>query len=341
MPSIIYPPTVDFDYLRQRPQHMLRALAKKGLTSVYFNPNTGQSGKKRARGIEELEKNFFLISERTSLHLPNPLILYYSFPPHVDLIGKCREDMVIFDSIDEPAEEFRGWQRGYKESLQRANLVLASAETLYRTAKKYNRQVLKVMNGVDFEHFHKAAKISLPVPPELKSVPGPIVGYYGCISSWLDLDLIVWSAKALPKVNFVVIGPVLNSSFSEVPGNLHLIGHVRYEVLPEYLQLFDVCIIPFKITEMTKSCNPIKLWEYLAAGKPVVTTDMPETRAITGVYPSVNEEIFLENLKSSLEEKDNRLKKTRINIARSNSWDERASQVVRKIEEVTGWSIRR
>jgi len=105
----------------------------------------------------------------------------------------------------------------------------------------------------------------------------PIIGYIGTIAPWVDMRLINTMARSLPNYEFVIIGPLLKQpGLALLNKNMYYLGHRHYSVLPQYLSNFSYCLIPFKMTEMTKGVNPIKLWEYLASGIPILSTPIPE-----------------------------------------------------------------
>ncbi|MEG3072228.1 MAG: glycosyltransferase [Candidatus Syntrophopropionicum ammoniitolerans] len=117
-------------------------------------------------------------------------------------------------------------------------------------------------------------------PPELQTLQGPVVGYVGAISAWFDQEMLAAAAHAHPEWSFVLVGPVdTDVSLLDSLPNVRLTGHKPYSVLPAYLKGFDVTVIPFKINALTTGVNPVKLYEYLAAGRPIVSSDLPEVRA--------------------------------------------------------------
>ncbi len=135
------------------------------------------------------------------------------------------------------------------------------------------KNVHLVRNGTDFELFNQLTPNGI-----LKDINGPIIGYYGAIAEWFDTELIVHCAMEHPDWNFVLIGSTVgcDTSSLEKLKNVHLLGEKPYKELPLYLYHFDVCTIPFKINPLTLATNPVKFYEYLSSGKPVVTVRLPE-----------------------------------------------------------------
>jgi glycosyltransferase involved in cell wall biosynthesis len=166
---------------------------------------------------------------------------------------------------------------GEEELCRRANVVLASAEDLAERCARFSRNVHYVPHGVDYEHFVRALEPG-PLPADLAAIPEPRVGFFGLIHEWVDLDLIGRLADMLPY-SFVLIG----ATSEDLSGllarqNVHYLGRRAFASLPDYSRGFDAALVPFRLTELTASVNPIKLREYAAAGLPIVSSDLPEVR---------------------------------------------------------------
>jgi glycosyltransferase involved in cell wall biosynthesis len=131
---------------------------------------------------------------------------------------------------------------------------------------------------VDFEHFASAAGIpAQQIPEDVRDLPRPVLGYFGLISEYVDLELIAAVARRRPEWSFVFVGSArCDARALDGLDNVHLLGGKPYEELPRYCRAFDVGLIPFRMNQLTRAVNPIKLREYLAAGLPVVSTPLPE-----------------------------------------------------------------
>ncbi len=169
-----------------------------------------------------------------------------------------------------------------------AGLVIASSEELAAHCRQDHPNVHLVGHGVNFAHFAKA----LVVPPDERPVglpEGVIVGFIGLLSEWVDQELILAVARAVPEAHVVLIGKadVDVARLRGVP-NLHVLGPRPFEDLPLYVAHFSVGIIPFVVSELTRAVNPIKLREMLAAGCPVVSTALPEVARYAGVLEGVH-----------------------------------------------------
>lgn len=163
------------------------------------------------------------------------------------------------------------------EICREADLVLASAEDLTERCRQYRPDVHYVPHGVEHDHFARALQPGA-LPADIANLPEPRVGFFGLIHEWVDIDLISELADRLPY-QFVLIG-ASNQDLTAVLArpNVHHLGRKPYGSLPEYCRGFAAAIVPFRISELTLSVNPIKLREYAAAGLPVVASDLPEIR---------------------------------------------------------------
>ncbi|MBA2544524.1 MAG: glycosyltransferase [Deltaproteobacteria bacterium] len=207
--------------------------------------------------------------------------LWSFIPSAAKYIGKMGESLVVYYCTDEWSH-FSSVDRDKTMALeqdlcQRADIVFTTAATLLETKRVYNPETHLALHGVDQAHFAQALDDATPLAPELRDLPHPIVGFVGLIQDWVDIELIKYMAERHHDWTIVLVGKSLVdlSSIERLP-NVKLLGRKPYEALPNYLKGFDVGIIPFKLNELTRNVNPIKLREYLSAGLPVVSTDMFE-----------------------------------------------------------------
>ena len=235
------------------------------------------------------------------------------------LVYDCMDEWDSFENIGE-------FNRRQEAALVRECDVLTV--TAQRLADKFAGQGLApvlVRNAVDYDFFAGAKHSDL-----LPGVSGPIVGYFGAIADWIDLDLVYAVAKARPQYSFVLVGQVFGRDMSalEALPNLHLLGNQPYERIPGFLRLFDACIIPFLINDVTTATDPVKLYEYLSLGKPVVATDMAELHQCQDVvYLAKTPEEFVRYLDAALAEDGEDLRNRRIEFARRNTWISRVESM--------------
>ncbi len=215
---------------------------------------------------------------------PGPVQLW-SFAPDVDyLVGRFGEELDLYYCVDE-FSAFSGYSantigRLERRLMERCDLVITTAGHLEQSKRQVHPDVHLVTHGVDYAHFAQATDDTQPIPEGLRGIGGPVFGFFGLIQDWVDLDLLTQVARRRPEWSFVLIGRLdtdLPPGAAELR-NLHFLGRLPYAQLPGCCRAFDVGLIPFKINRLTLNVNPIKLREYLAAGLPVVSTDLPEVR---------------------------------------------------------------
>lgn len=282
-------------------------------------------------------------------------ILWLCCPDAVSLLDHFRAKLVIYDCMDQ-WDEFPGllqhpdwkrdWERGEEILVKKADLVICSSKELLATKKGVAKHAILLRNAADFDHFKQAISEAISVPSELEGIKSPVIGYIGALASWIDFGLVAYIARSRPEWSIVLIGPVFEGTFTGAAtdlnpitdlANVHLLGPKDYQSLPAYLKAFDVGIIPFKLNKLTMAVNPIKVYEYLAAGKPVVSTDLPEVRSLVSVVKVASDcQDFLGQIELILGNGGNgdALVRSRLEVAQNNSWDSRATSVLEKLEDL-------
>ena len=329
---ILCPPCIDFYYMFQRPHQLMKSFSELQIRSYFmnrpylFHPEAG---------IKQLNPYFYISNQidiRPYLNGVRPVI-YFSSPDEIERLDQYDPSLVVFDSLDEPSGEFASWNKNYHRALRCADVVLASSEKLYKRAAGVNPNAYLVPNACDYDFFCQAVHKNMPIPEDMRNITGPVIAYSGAIATWCDLQLVERLADNFPHCNIVMLGPMYNVSQLPSRPNIHWLGMKAYQQLPFYFQQFDVGIIPFKISSMVEAVNPIKMWEYMAAGIPVVTTAIPEAGKYPGlVLFSENEEAFMENVKAALYHDNPACKSQRMDLARNNSWTARARQIIAIME---------
>jgi len=337
----LYPPAVNFNFMRQRPQKLMEMFARAGHPAYYINTEASIPGTKVYPGVYQFYPDIplYIYPKDTKYTNLEYDVLYYSYPPvGIQTLRRKKTPFVLFDSVDEPTSGvFQFWNQGnaYYESLERADLVLATAHSLYETAKKYNDNVLLSPNACDYEFFN----ISQEKPMEYRNENRPIVIYSGAIASWVDLELLKRTAQYNSQFAFFAIGAEFNDRMGQTPQNLRFLGYKDYTEVPAYLQWANLGIIPFKPgNPEVQACNPIKMTEYLACGLPVVTTKMEECRNVVDVVISKDSREFIANIPKAIHA-DKGLRgvknmKIRQEYAKENSWENRAKEIIDKIHEM-------
>jgi glycosyltransferase involved in cell wall biosynthesis len=188
-----------------------------------------------------------------------------------------------------------------------------------------------IPNGVDLEHFNKKSDKTII------HAGHPIIGYVGTIEKRLDFELIKYLSLKNPEKSIVLIGPVWkNAQVDELKSqnNIHFLGRKSYSELPYYINEFDVCIIPHKIDKFTKSMNPLKLYEYLACGKPIVTTKVSGIEKFQElIYTAKTKEEFNEKISQALSENSKEKIESRKNAVQDENWKNRVNQMLETISK--------
>jgi len=206
---------------------------------------------------------------------------FYTPMPAPAMMGAFNERAIIYDCMDELAQ-FRFAPTDLVERerclLARADVVFTGGRRLWEAKQLLHDNVHFFGCGVDVSHFTGAADGTAPVPADIASLPAPICGYVGVIDERLDYPLLATLADLLRDASIVMIGPVVKVDPAELPQcpNLHWLGRRDYADLPGYLSRFDVALMPFALNEATEYINPTKTLEYMAAGRPIVSTAVPD-----------------------------------------------------------------
>lgn len=161
------------------------------------------------------------------------------------------------------------------ELVKRCDIFFATSTKLYDRLKKTGKPATLLTHGVDIEHFSNLPKLEHPL---LDNIPKPRVGYFGLFDERSDQDLLAEVATRMPEVSFVITGNVVTDiSYLKTVPNIYFTGSVPYMDIPAVVTGWHACLLPYQVNTLTESINPLKLKEYLASGKPVITSELPET----------------------------------------------------------------
>jgi len=271
----------------------------------------------------------------------NKTIVWLSRPNMIDYTAIFDDPLVIYHVVDEYLA-YGSVKDVYRSRLERietgllkkADLVLVVSENLYSRKRIHNRHTYLVPNAVDYDLYQKVMLSSQPPPEDIRGINPPIVGYSGLISSRLDLGIIAYLAESRPDWSVVLIGSTWEKNCGRqlerlrACQNVFFLGRKPIEMVPHYIKAFDVGIIPYTIGEQSEHISPLKLYDYFAAGKPVVTTRFP---AATGFASLVciadTKESFATCIENELERKDDSKRFERIHVASGNTWNDRVEQI--------------
>lgn len=295
---------IDWHFRIQRPQHLARCLAKAGhrvfffsnhfvdsakpgyqierldpelelyqvklhvtgAPAIYFAPPTKDAMEMLERGVAKLILDFAAVSSTSLIQhaywyplvcsLPNTLRVYDCMDHH-EGFGNVPEKLISIE----------------KTMLRESDLVIVTSSWLDQFARDHNRNVALIRNAGEYSHFSRQ-----PAECYADASGRKIIGYYGAIAEWFDLDLIRAVAEAHPDALILLVGNDTVDAAKKLKDlqNVVFTGEVPYAQLPYYLYAFDVCLLPFQVIPLTLATNPVKVYEYLAAGKPVVSVDLPE-----------------------------------------------------------------
>ena len=307
------------------------------LNPVKLFPNSVAGG--RALNLWMLRQQILIASRKMGLRAPLLWINDHCAEP---LVGKLGERAVVYDITDDwtllsatPESERERIRQADARLCQKADLVIVCSAALERSRRNLCRKLLRVPNGVDASHYKSCASRGRAPRGE------PVFGYVGTLhGDRLDVDLVLGLARAKTEARVVLCGPdFLNASerkkLLSAP-NIYLQKAVDYKDVPGVISGFDVCILPHRCTPFTESLNPIKLWEYLASGKPVAATPVAGFRERAHLcHLGSGVDGFVKACESALFE-DPGHSLARIREAESNSWQCRSEQVLEAFRQ-EGW----
>jgi glycosyltransferase involved in cell wall biosynthesis len=265
-------------------------------------------------------------------------ILWVADPLMAQHIGQTGEALSVFDAIDDwtvhpQMEAVRPWaEAGYQAVRERADVVFTVSKALRERLGKGRADVHWVPNGVNAERFDVAGD----TPRDLADHDGPILGYVGVIQERLDVELVSALARALPHALIVLVGPVCAPRHVEplnaLP-NVLLLGERSATQVPAYISAFDVCLMPHVDDALTRSMDPLKIYEYLAAGKPIVASGVSEMDVPSDLVSRCTaRDEFIANVAAFLEERatadEDPRSLPRKQFARSRSWDSRLDEML-------------
>jgi glycosyltransferase involved in cell wall biosynthesis len=275
---------------------------------------------------------------RAARGLGGPRILWIYDPTAFELVGQAGEDLTVYDVVDDYAEQVgpdarrRRFVAAADEAAAcRSQVVFATTTGLYERQLQRNPETHLVRNGADFAHFSHTNGTA----PEVRSFAGPVVGFAGNLTAEkVDFDLLEAVARARPEWSLVLVGPPAENARGQLDrlgalDNVHALGFRPYEELPAYVSGFSVGVIPYRATAYTRNCSPLKVYEYLAAGKAVVASGVPE---LSGMEPDVTladrPEAFVAAIESALAASSPEAVARRRATAEQNTWEARTERLL-------------
>ena len=308
-PDVVALSHLRWDFVFQRPQHLLTRCARRHRVFVIEEPTIGEGPARfdvsvRSHGVRVAVPHLpegltsdaadalqgSLLRALFREHAISNYLLWYYTPMAVAFTRHLRPRAVVYDCMDE-LSAFAGAPASMREReqelLTRADVVFTGGQTLFESKRHSHPNVFAFPSSVDVEHFARA-RASQPDPEDQRHIPHPRLGFFGVVDERMDLELLRQVAAARPDWHLIIVGPVVKIDPACLPAaaNIHYLGAKQYDELPTYLAGWDVALLPFARNDATRYISPTKTPEYLAAGKPVVSTsirDVVRPYGVTGL----------------------------------------------------------
>ncbi|HSZ60011.1 MAG TPA: family 1 glycosylhydrolase [Tepidisphaeraceae bacterium] len=277
-----------------------------------------------------------------------PLLWYYSPMDSAWSLGHFQNRGIVYDSMDE-LSQFSGAPRALVDNENRlmeyADIVFAGGYELSLKKKKRHDNVHFFGCGVEYDHFAQAQDSSATIPPDIDFMARPVLGWFGVVDERVDYNMVGEMARARPNWSFAMLGPVVKVDPNLLPHfpNLYWLGGRDYSVLPNYCRAFDICIMPFAMNASTEYINPTKALEYLATGRPVISTPVKDVvRQYSDLVEIVKtDEEFINAADRLLRNPDRDRIQRGIDKARECGWENTVDQMQKLIKQAIGRSDRR
>jgi UDP-galactopyranose mutase len=339
-----------WNFVFQRPQHLLSRWAREVRVFYVEEPIRGNFESNFLKTVysknlnltvitphvrdkyTEKEVNAYLkesVNEIIKWYEISDYLLWYLTPMAVEFTIHLDPKIVVYDSMDE-LSCFKGAHPDIlpneKLLFRLADVVFTGGYNLYEFKKNRHHNIHPFPSSIDQKHFESG--IGKPEPEDQANIPGPKAGFFGVIDERLNIELLDKLAFLLPEIQFIMIGPVIKIDPETLPrhNNIHYLGQKSYEELPRYLANWDVALLPFAKNESTRFISPTKTPEYLAAGKPVVSTSIHDVVIPYGEMGLVeiadSAEEFASAINVLMKKKDNEIWHMKVkDHLKGNSWD--------------------
>lgn len=283
-----------WEFVYQRPQHLISRMAKNYKILFVEEPIAFNENDEGEHHLEIINENLHILKPKVKdipsikpileklLENSGPEVAWFYSAAFSPLLADFKFDKVVYDCMDE-LSLFKGaapeLMHQEKFLISEADVIFTGGKSLYESKNKHHNNVYCFPSSVERKHFEKALT-NIPVPDDIRNIKKPIVGYFGVIDERINLELLQQTALLQPEVSFVMIGPLAKISEQDLPReqNIHYLGMKSYSQLPNYLKAFDIAMMPFALNDATKFISPTKTLEYMAAGKPIISTAIKDVQ---------------------------------------------------------------
>lgn len=340
-------------FVYQRPQHLIKRLSKKYRILFIEEPIFPKTGDKQGYQLKEVTPRLSVLTPKVQtmaeiadllvkLNINKVEVIWFYSPAFVGLLEHVSAETIIYDCMDE-LSMFKGASSALrfqeKDLIEMADLIFTGGISLYEEKSKHSSSVYCFPSSVELNHFKQARnEISIPEDIRFRQIKRPVIGYVGVIDERIDMQLLQNTADLSPQYDFVMIGPIVKIEKEDLAegNNIHYLGMKPYALLPNYLSFFDVAMMPFAMNSATRFISPTKTLEYMAAGKPIVSTPIKD---VVRQYKYCIDIIATpEDFKRSIEKK---LDNDGLNypvlyesILKHTSWDSTAAEMLKLIKEL-------
>lgn len=356
-PDLICFSHLRWDFVYQRPQHLLSRAARTRRVvfveePIHDVPRPRLETRRDESGVTIAVPH--VPRESAAMHIRTLLdfflsandvdhfVAWYYTPMALEFSGHLRPVATTYDCMDE-LSAFAGAPAGIREKelalLSRSDLVLTGGRSLYEAKRALHRNVHECPSSVDVAHFGLARQ-RLSEPADQQDLPRPRIGFFGVLDERLDRELLAGIAGRSPGWHFVIVGPLAKISPADLPSlpNIHYLGPKSYRDLPSYISGWDVAMLPFARNEATRFISPTKTPEYLAAGRPVVSTSIPDVVVPYGrdglARIADTPELFVEAIRAALCDPASRWLPRADAFLSGNSWDATWSRISQHLRDV-------
>ena len=307
---------------------------------LYLLPYRGKKVFFGARWVNRINQwivSKFLNKDVQSLKLNNPII-FVGGAHSYDLLHLFNNSLILYHCSDDYTfvptfpETFADLE---KDLFKKCNMVITTAEELTVAKAQYNSNIFTVPNGADIDFFLSTQDSQTTINDQIKNFESPVIGYVGSIFDWLNKPWIKKAAEKYKEWNFIFIGPI-ETDISELKNihNIHFYGPKEYKVLPQYLKGFSVATIPFVFNKVTLRASPIKFYEYLASGIPIVSSNLPDLKSFKDYAYLVDDyDSYEQSLFNAVNNDNHELKNKRMNLSKKYSWTSRFKMIDKIIDD--------